>query len=249
MAQLHGKKALVTGASRGMGRAIALALASAGAEVLVHYSSSEQAAQAVVAEIAGNGGKAHAILADLRDIQGTFDLSERTRQICSGKLDILVANAGIARPARLEDTTVEDFDDMFSVNVRAPFFLVQQLSPVMNAGSSIILTSSLAVRTTVGELSAYAASKGAISTLVTHLAAELGARDIRVNAVAPGVVANDMSSSFVETQEGREFTLGIQAIKRVATPEDIAGVTVFLAGDDARWITGDVIRADGGSKL
>ncbi|GAA4502507.1 SDR family NAD(P)-dependent oxidoreductase [Gluconacetobacter tumulicola] len=248
MAQLHGRKALVTGASRGMGRATALALASAGAEVLVHYSSSGQAAHAVVAEIIGNGGKAHAIPADLRDIQGTFDLSERAREIFSGKLDILVANAGIARPARLEDTTVEDFDDMFSVNVKAPFFLVQQLSPIMSAGSSIILTSSLATRTTVGELSAYAASKGAISTLVTHFAAELGLRGIRVNAVAPGVVATDMSR-FVETNEGREFTLGIQAIKRVATPEDIAGVIVFLAGDDARWVTGDVIRADGGSKL
>jgi 3-oxoacyl-[acyl-carrier protein] reductase len=248
MAQLHGKKALVTGASRGMGRATALALAAAGAEVLVHYSSSGQAAHAVVAGIIGNGGKAHAIPADLRDIQGTFDLSERAREISSGKLDILVANAGIARPARLEDTTVEDFDDMFSVNVKAPFFLVQQLSPIMSAGSSIILTSSLATRTTVGELSAYAASKGAISTLVTHFAAELGLRGIRVNAVAPGVVATDMSS-FVETNEGREFTLGIQAIKRVATPEDIAGVIVFLAGDDARWVTGDVIRADGGSKL
>jgi NAD(P)-dependent dehydrogenase (short-subunit alcohol dehydrogenase family) len=248
MAQLHGKIALVTGASRGMGRATALSLAAAGAEVLVHYSSSEQAAHAVVAEIIGKGGNAHAIPADLRDIQGTFELSKRARESSSGKLDILVANAGIARPARLENTTVEDFDDMIAVNVKAPFFLVQQLSPIMSAGSSIILTASLATRTTVGELSAYAASKGAISTLVTHFAAELGSRGIRVNAVAPGVVATDMSS-FVETKEGREFTLGIQAIKRVATPEDIAGVIVFLAGDDARWVTGDVIRADGGSKL
>jgi 3-oxoacyl-[acyl-carrier protein] reductase len=248
MAQLHGKKALVTGASRGMGRATALALAAAGAEVLVHYGSNEKAANTVVAEIIGNGGKANAIPADLRDIRGTFDLSKRVREVCSGKLDILVANAGIARPARLEATTVEDFDDMFSVNVKAPFFLVQQLSPIMSAGSSIILTSSLAARTTVGELSAYAASKGAISTLVTHFATELGSRGIRVNAIAPGVVATDMSS-FVETKEGEEFTLGIQALKRVATPEDIAGVIVFLAGDDARWVTGDVIRADGGSKL
>ncbi|ACB95094.1 SDR family NAD(P)-dependent oxidoreductase [Beijerinckia indica] len=248
MTQLHGKKALVTGASRGMGRATALALAAAGAEVLVHYSFNEKAANTVVEEIIGNGGKAHAVAADLRDIQGTFDLSERVREITSGKLDILVANAGIARPARLEDTTVADFDDMFAVNVKAPFFLVQQLSPIMGAGSSIILTSSLATRTTVGDLSAYAASKGAISTLVTHFAAELGSRGIRVNAIAPGVVATDMSS-FVETTEGQEFTLGIQAIKRVATPEDIAGVIVFLAGDDARWVTGDVIRADGGSKL
>ena len=151
-------------------------------------------------------------------------------------------------PPRLEDTTVADFDDMFAINVKAPFFLVQQLSPIMSAGSSIIFTSSLATRTTVGELSPYAASKGAISTLVTHFAAELGARGIRVNAIAPGIVATDMSS-FVETKEGREFTLGIQALKRVATPGDIAGVIVFLAGDDAGWVTGDVIRVDGGSKL
>lgn len=248
MAQLHGKKALVTGASRGMGRATALALAAVGAEVLVHYSSNEHAAKAVVEEITGKGGQAYALPADLRDIQEIFDLSERVREVCSGKLDILVANAGIARPARLKDTTVADFDDMFAVNVKAPFFLVQTLSPIMSAGSSIIFTSSLATRTTVGELSAYAASKGAISTLITHFAAELGARGIRVNAIAPGIVATDMSS-FVETKEGREFTLGIQALKRVAMPGDIAGVIVFLAGDDARWVTGDIIRVDGGSKL
>lgn len=112
----------------------------------------------------------------------------------------------------------------------------------------MILVSSLAARSAVGALSAYAATKGAISTLVTHFAAELGARGIRVNAVAPGVVETDMSS-FAKTDAGREFTLSMQTLKRVAQPADIADVVAFLASDHARWITGDTIQIDGGSKL
>jgi 3-oxoacyl-[acyl-carrier protein] reductase len=134
------------------------------------------------------------------------------------------------------------------VNVRAPFFLVQQLLPALCKGSTIIFMSSLGAHAAVGTLSAYAATKGAVDTLVKHFASALGPRGIRVNAVAPGVVETDMSS-FAKTEAGREATLGMQALKRVAQPDDIAPVVAFLASDDARWITGDTVHVDGGSKL
>jgi 3-oxoacyl-[acyl-carrier protein] reductase len=248
MSNLSGKTALITGASRGIGRASALALAKAGAQVLVHYGNSEKEAEAVVAEIRESGGRAEKVGADLRQADGPHILARRVRAIVGDRLDILVANAGISKSASIEDTTVEDFDNQFAVNVRAPFFLIQQLLPTLCKGSSIIFTSSLAARASVGTLSAYGATKGAVETLVKHLAAAFGARGIRVNAVAPGAVETDMSN-FVKTEAGREVALGMQALKRVAQPDDIAPVVAFLASDDARWITGDSIHVDGGSKL
>ncbi|WP_164853646.1 SDR family NAD(P)-dependent oxidoreductase, partial [Paraburkholderia kirstenboschensis] len=175
-------------------------------------------------------------------------LAKRVRAVVGGRLDVLVANAGIAKAASIEDTTVDDFDDLFAVNVRAPFFLVQQLLPMLCKGSSVVLLSSLAARAAVGELAAYAATKGAVDTLVRHFASALGERSVRVNAVAPGVVATDMSS-FATTDEGRDYTLSLQALKRVAQPDDIAGAVTFLASDNAGWITGDTLLVDGGSKL
>ena len=248
MINLSGKTVLVTGASRGIGRASALALAQAGAQVLVHYGNSQNEADAVVAEIRKAGGKAEKVAADLRKPDGAHVLAKQVRAIVGDRLDVLVANAGVAKSATIEDTTVEDFDKLFAVNVRAPFFLVQQLLPVLCKGSSIILTSSLAARASVGTIAAYAATKGAVDTLVKHFAAVLGPRGIRVNAVAPGVVETDMSS-FAKTEAGRDYTLSIQALKRVAQPDDIAPVVAFLASDDARWITGDTVHVDGGSKL
>lgn len=248
MNSLSGKTALVTGASRGIGRASALALAKAGAQVLVHYCNSEKEAKAVVAEIRKAGGRAEKVGADLRQTEGPHVLASRVRATVGSRLDILVANAGISKAASIEDTTIEDFDDLFAVNVRAPFFLVQQLMPVLCKGSSIIFTSSLAAHASVELLSAYAATKGAVDTLVKHFATALGPRGIRVNAIAPGVVETDMSS-FAKTEIGREVTLGMQALKRLAQPEDIAPVVAFLASDDARWITGDTVNVDGGSKL
>ena len=248
MSKLQGKIALVTGASRGIGRASALALALAGARVLVHYSNSQSEADAVVAEIRKAGGKADKVGADLRTPDGAHTLARQVRGMIADRLDILVANAGISKSATIEDMTVEDFDNLFAVNVRAPFFLVQQLLPVLGKGSNIILTSSLAAHASVGTISAYAATKGAIDTLVKHMAVALGPRGIRVNAVAPGVVETDMSN-FAKTDAGRDYTLSIQALKRVAQPDDIAPVVAFLASDDARWITGDTIHVDGGSKL
>jgi NAD(P)-dependent dehydrogenase (short-subunit alcohol dehydrogenase family) len=248
MTHLSGKTALVTGASRGMGRATALALAKAGARVLVHYGRGAEEANAVVAGIEKAGGRAEAVAADLAAPDGAHRLARQVREAVGGRLDILVANAGISVGATIEDTKVEDFDRMFAVNVRAPFFLVQQLLPVLGEGSSVVLLSSLAAHASVGALPAYAATKGAIDTLVKHFAAALGARGIRVNAVAPGVVDTDMSK-FARSEAGRDVTLGMQALKRIAQPDDVGDVVAFLASDAARWITGDTLRVDGGSKL
>jgi 3-oxoacyl-[acyl-carrier protein] reductase len=248
MTDLKGKTALVTGASRGIGRASALALAKSGAQVLVHYASGAKEADAVAGEIRKLGGRADTVGADLSAPDGPHRLAQQVRTIVGDRLDILVANAGVAKSASIEDTTIEDFDRLFAVNVRAPFFLVQQLLPIMHEGSSIVLLSSLAAHAAVGALPAYAATKGAIDTLVKHFASALGARGIRVNAVAPGVVATDMSS-FAKTDEGRDYTLGLQALKRIAQPDDIGGAVAFLASPEARWITGDTLRVDGGSKI
>jgi 3-oxoacyl-[acyl-carrier protein] reductase len=248
MSDLNGKTALVTGASRGIGRAIALALAKQGASVLVHFGSAENAADDVVATIRATGGRADKIAADLRDAHGPHELAKKVRELVDDRLDILVANAGISKASSIEETTVEDFDNLFAVNVRAPYFLVQQLLPLLGENSSVVLLSSLAARTSVNNLSAYAATKGAIDTLVRHFASTLGERGIRVNAIAPGIVETDMSN-FARTDAGRQFALGMQALKRVAQPEDIAGAAVFLASDDARWVTGDTLRVDGGSRL
>ena len=248
MAILSGKTALVTGASRGIGRSIALALAKAGAQVLVHYSSGAEEANAVAEEIRSAGGRADVVKSDLTAPDAAHKLAAEVRRIIGDRLDVLVANAGMSKSATIEETTVEDFDKLFAVNVRAPFFLVQQLLPIMGTGSSIILVSSLAAHAVVGKLPAYSATKGAVDTLVKQFAAALGDRGIRVNAVAPGIVATDLSS-FVKSDAGREYAMSIQALKRVAQPDDIGGVVAFLASDEARWISGDTIRVDGGSKL
>ncbi|MDR5773493.1 MULTISPECIES: SDR family oxidoreductase [unclassified Caballeronia] len=248
MNDLSGKTALVTGASRGIGRATAFALSRAGASVLVHYSSGEQEAEAVVAQIRAAGGTAQKVQANLRDADGPHQLARRVREVVGDRLDILVANAGISKAASIENTTVDDFDALYAVNVRAPYFLVQQLLPAMCNGSSVVLLSSLVARASVTSLSAYAATKGAVDTLVKHFAATLGERGIRVNAVAPGVVETDMSN-FTKTDDGRALTLGMQALKRIAQPDDIGDAVVFLASNAARWVTGETLHVDGGSKL
>jgi 3-oxoacyl-[acyl-carrier protein] reductase len=248
MTGLISRTALVTGASRGIGRATARALAAAGARVIVHYGNAATEARSLVAEIRASGGHADAVGADLAAPDGAHKLAVQIRKLVGERLDILVANAGVATPASIEDQTVENFDRMFAVNVRAPFFLVQQLLPLFAEGSSVVLLSSLAARASVGQLSAYAATKGAIDTLVKHFAVLLGPRGIRVNAVAPGVIDTDMSE-FVRTDEGRQFTLGMQALQRVGHPDDVADAIVFLASDASRWVTGDTIQVGGGSKL
>jgi 3-oxoacyl-[acyl-carrier protein] reductase len=251
----HTKTALVTGASRGIGRATALALAEMGAHVLVHYGRSAQEAQSLVESIHSKGGRADAIRADLGTPEGATILAKEVRSIVGKQLDVFVSNAGISKAATIKDHTIEDFDNLFATNVRSPFFLVQQLLPILGEGSNIIVISSVGAHAVVGKpgldnpsILAYASTKGALETLVKNWAAILGPRGIRVNAVAPGVIDAGMSN-FTKTEVGREVTLGMQALKRIDKPEDVADVVAFLASDKARWITGASIPVDGGSKL
>ncbi|MFY9731843.1 MAG: SDR family oxidoreductase [Candidatus Acidiferrales bacterium] len=255
MATLQGKTALVTGASRGIGRAIALALAEAGAHILVHYGRSAQDAETLVANIRSKGGRAETIKADLATPDGAILLAREVRAIVAERLDILVSNAGVSKSATFKDHTVADFDNLFATNVRSQFFLVQQLLPILHEGSNIIVVSSIGAHAVVGKpgldnptILAYASTKGALETLVKNWAAILGPQGIRVNAVAPGVIDTDMSN-FTKTEAGRDVVLGMQALKRIGKPEDVADVVAFLASDAARWITGASIPVDGGSKL
>src|SRR6202020_362934 len=230
MAALLNKTALVTGASRGIGRATASALADAGAHVLVHYGRSAQDAESLIAGIHAKGGRADAIRADLRTPEGATLLAKEVRSIVGERLDVLVLNAGISKAATIKDHTVEVFDNLFATNVRSPFFLVQQLLPILGEGSNIIVISSLGAHAVVGKpgldnpsLLAYASTKGALETLVKNWAAILGPQGIRVNAIAPGVIDTDMSN-FTKTEAGREAAFGMQALKRIGKPEDVADV-------------------------
>jgi 3-oxoacyl-[acyl-carrier protein] reductase len=237
MTTLRNKTALVTGASRGIGRAAATALAEAGARVVVRYGRSVQEAESLVAEIRKKGGHADAFSADQGTPEGASLLAKQVRSIIGDRLNVLVLNTGISKLARIADHTVEDFDNLFATKVRGPFFPVQQMLPVLGEGTSIVVVSSLGARMVVGKpalgnpsILAYASTKGALETLVKNSAAILGHSGIRVNAVAPGVIDTDMSS-FTKTNVGREVVLGMQALKRIGKPEDVADVLAFLASD------------------
>ena len=215
---------------------------------LVHYGRGRAEAEAVVARNPRCRRPRMPCRATWR--RPMARISSPPRSVASSAIGSTSSSPMPASPvlATIEDTKVEDFDALFAVNVRAPFFLVQQLLPILGKRQQRRPVVLLAAHASVGTLAAYAATKGAIDTLVKHFAAALGERGIRVNAVAPGVVDTDMSS-FAGTDAGRDFTLGMQALKRVAEPDDIADVIAFLASDAARWITGDTVRIDGGSKL
>jgi NAD(P)-dependent dehydrogenase (short-subunit alcohol dehydrogenase family) len=253
---LKGKIVLITGASRGIGKATALALAAAGARVLLHFGKSKEAALELQQQIVTEGGRADLLEASLETLDGVEQLVSQVQKLAGDGLDVVVLNAGISKAGSMESHTPEDFDNLFATNVRAPFFLVQKLIPSLKDGSSVIVTTSLVAKYSPGEsgasgspsLPAYAATKGALETLVRHWAAQLGVRGIRVNAVSPGVIATDMSN-FTKTEGGRSLALSMQALKRIGQADDVADVIAFMASDKSRWITGASIPVDGGSKL
>jgi NAD(P)-dependent dehydrogenase (short-subunit alcohol dehydrogenase family) len=255
MTTLQGKIALVTGASRGIGRATASALANAGAHVLVDYGRSAQDAESLVSEIQTKGGRANAISADLGIPDGATLLTKHVHSIVGDRLDVLVLNAGISKAARIAEYTVEDFEQPVCDKRSRSVLFGAATAANSWGGSNIIVVSSAVARTVVGKpglenpsILAYASTKGALETLVKNWAAILGPRGIRVNAVAPGVIDTDMSN-FAKTEAGREATLGMQALKRIGKPEDVADVIAFLATDKARSFTGASVPVDGGSKL
>lgn len=250
---LEGKIALVTGASRGIGRAIAETLAAQGALVAVHYGKNKAAADEVVAAIRKNGGDAFAVGADLSKkgaAQAVFAALDQELAARTGKtsLDILVNNAGIAPFVNFADTTEAILDEIYAVNVKSLFLITQEAIKRLNDGGRIISTSTGAVRTPFPAVAAYSMLKAPLDNLTKSLAVELGPRAITVNAVAPGVIDTDMAE-FVRSSDGEAFALSKQALKRVGKPDDIADVVSFLASRNARWVTGQVVEASGGSAL
>jgi NAD(P)-dependent dehydrogenase (short-subunit alcohol dehydrogenase family) len=249
MTDLSNKIALVTGASRGIGRASAARLAEAGARVIVHYSASKNAADELVAEIRAKGGQADAVGADLAAADGAHKLAEAVKGLGISRLDVLVNNAGVAELAPFEAQGIESFDRQFAINVRAPYFLTQELLPLLGEGSSVIFLSSVVARVAFEGISAYSATKGAVEVIVRGLAKELGGRGIRVNAVAPGAIDTDMAQDFLGTEESREYIKSVQALKRIGQPDDIADAVLFFASDDSRWVDGRSLEVSGGSNL
>ncbi|MFD0319303.1 SDR family oxidoreductase [Streptomyces flavalbus] len=255
MGTLTGKKALVTGASRGIGRSIAERLARDGALVAVHYGRNAAAAQEVVAAIRADGGAAFTVHAELGvpgDVPTLWEGYDREvlRHSDSPGLDILVNNAGITPRGEIEQTTPEAFDEAVAVNMRAPFFLTQQAVKRLHDGGRIINISSGATRIALTDIIAYAMTKGAVDAFTLTLAKALGGRGITVNAVAPGIIDTDMNASWLRGNEAAETSAAqLSALGRIGRAEDVAAVVAFLASDDGRWVTGQVIDATGGSQL
>ena len=241
---LIGKVALVTGASRGIGRAIALRLARDGAAVVVNYAGNAEAARSVVAEVEAGGGRAVAVQADVgvvADVARLFD--EAIGHF--GKLDILVNNAGIILYKPLAEVTEEEFDRLFAVNVKGTFFCCQQAARRMADGGRIVNFSSSTTALMLPTYSAYVATKGAVEQLSHVLAKELGPRGITVNVVSPGPTDTELFGQGKTEEDKRRFAQ-MAALGRLGTPEDIADVVAFLASDEARWVTGQNLRANGG---
>ncbi len=250
---LTGKIALVTGASRGIGRAIALRLAAEDAMVVVHYNASAQQAEAVAAEIVEAGGRAFTLKADLSDRGGATALtqslsSELSRLFGVPAFDILVNNAGVGMRATIENVTEDDFDRILLVNLRTPFFLIKSLLPHLKDGGRIINVSSMGVRAAYPDMAAYAPAKAGLEALTQLLAAHVGHRGITVNSVRPGATATDMNKRASDPELGRRIAETI-ALRRVGQPDDIARVVAFLASADGGWVTGQQIDASGGQRL
>ncbi|MBH0345735.1 MULTISPECIES: SDR family oxidoreductase [Bacillus cereus group] len=254
MNNLKGKVALVTGASRGIGRSIALHLAQAGAFVVVHYSKRKEEADSVVDKIKQDGGAALAISADLSTFKGINNLylmmdQSLQKHIGNTNFDILVNNAGIGQILTLEESTEESFDEVMNINVKAPFFIIQKALPRLKDGGRIINISSFVTRVASPSVFAYSISKGAINTLTHTLAKQLGARGITVNAILPGIINTEMNAETLGNKDGQKYAAGLSTFNRWGEPKDIADIVGFLSSSDSRWITGELIDASGGSCL
>ncbi|NUR57194.1 MAG: SDR family oxidoreductase [Catenulispora sp.] len=237
---LKGRNALVTGASRGIGRSIALGLAARGAAVAVGYVRSAEKAEGVVAEIVGAGGAAVAIQGDLAreaDVQRLFDTAEGAH----GPLDIVIANAADAIQKPLIECTEADYDRIFDTNTKGVFFTLREAGRRVRDGGRIIVTSTGGTKMLMTETGLYLGSKGAVEQFVRVLARELGHRNVTVNTLSPGFTDTDLLP-----ERDRAVAAGMSPFNRSGAPADVADVAVFLASDAARWITGQDIGAGGG---
>ncbi len=247
MTDLTGRTALVTGASRGIGQAIATRLAARGAAAIVHFGTDKDGAEATVDEIVRSGGTAFAVGAELGvdgDVETLFAGVEAG--LAGRPLDILVNNAAAPPAGPLGATTPAQFDHLFAVNVRAPYFIIQRALPLFRDGGRIITISSVATRMANAGQTSFAMTKGAVETMTLTLANELGVRGITVNAVAPGATRTATNGAVFETPGLADLIAGTTALNRLGGADDVAEVVAFLASDAARWVTGQVIDASGG---
>jgi 3-oxoacyl-[acyl-carrier protein] reductase len=251
MVGLAGKTALVTGASRGIGRAIAVGMAGAGARVAVHYSGDAQAAKETVAAIEAEGGSAFTVQADLAETGAAGVLIDAVAaELRGAPLDILVNNAGIGAPGGIGTVAEDDYDRVFAVNTKSLFFLTRKALELMPDGGRIINTGSGVTRIAFPEGIAYAMTKGAVDVFTLALAAELGPRRITVNTVAPGIIDTDINASWLRgNTEAQAAAASRSVLGRVGLPEDVTGPVLFLASEAGRWTTGQIIDATGGSDL
>ncbi|MEM5436584.1 glucose 1-dehydrogenase [Paraburkholderia diazotrophica] len=248
MSRLAGKVAVVTGASKGIGAGIAKALAAEGASVVVNYASSKAAADAVVASITAANGKAVAVRGDVSkaaDAKGIIDAAVETY----GRLDILVNNSGIYEFAPVEEITEEHFHKQFNTNVLGLLLTTQAAVKHLGEGASVINVSSVASSITPPETAVYSGTKGAVDAITGVLARELGPKKIRVNAINPGfVVTEGTHEAGIVGSDFEAMALSQTPLGRAGQPDDIASIAVFLASDDARWLTGEHVVASGGMR-
>jgi 3-oxoacyl-[acyl-carrier protein] reductase len=237
---LHGKTAIVTGSSRGIGRAIAEGLAATGAAVVVNYVGNQKAADEVVAAIVGKGGKAIAIQADISDPAEVRRLFDETESAL-GAIDIVVANVGVAVIKPLIEATEADFDFVFGTNAKGTFFTLQEAARRVRDGGRIIAVSTGGTKMFFTQTALYLGSKGAVEQFIRVLSRELGTRGITVNALSPGFTDTDLLP-----ERDRAVAAGMSPFGRIGAPRDVADVAVFLASDEARWLTGENIQAGGG---
>ena len=241
------RTALVTGASRGIGRAIAERLAADGAVVAVHYGTNRTAARETVTAIEAAGGQAFPVEADLARPDGADLLIERLADGLAGRgLDVLVNNAAVFGPGI--DASEDEFDRVFRVNVRAPFFTIQKALPLLRDGGRIVNVSSGVTWFAVPEV-VYAMTKGALNVLGRSLANTLGEREITVNTVSPGITRSDMNAWLDEVPGAADGVAEIVALGRVGDPADIADAVAFFTSPDGRWVTGQVLEVNGGLYL